>query len=246
MDLEPKLKGSEKSDRGSLRDGHPASLNARSMASPEGRIFLIGSILAMLYAVWLVSSFFATREHFEVYFGMTVSHVFFGRAAGMSFGYALDYGHPVVILVNLAIETILILLFYPLFVFSIRRLLVVGFLKRYMDRMREAAEANQAKIRRYGIPGLFVFVFIPFWMTGPLVGSVIGYMMGLRLWLNLSIVIGGTYFAILAWAVLLKELRDHLASVSAFAPFLLVVVVIAIVVLGRLLERTGRRRPDRH
>jgi hypothetical protein len=39
----------------------------------------------------------------------------------MSFGYALDYGHPVVISVNLAIETILISLFYPLFVFSIRR-----------------------------------------------------------------------------------------------------------------------------
>ena len=31
------------------------------------------------------------------------------------------------------------------------------------------------KLRKFGIAGLFVFVFAPFWMTGPVVGAIIGW-----------------------------------------------------------------------
>ena len=220
----------------------PITANAgrEGFASPEGRVFLIGSILGLIYIASLGASYFIDRENFHVYLGMTMAHLFFGRAAGMSFGYALDYGHPTVVTVNLAIETVMIMLLFPLFVFSVRKLLVIDALKRFMDRLHETAEANQDRIRRYGIAGLFVFVFIPFWMTGPIVGSIIGYLMGLRTWVNMSVVIGGTYIAIGVWALLLVELRDRMSAFTPFAPLLLVGIVILIVVVGRRLERSAR------
>ena len=209
-------------------------------ASPEGRVFLIGAFLGLIYLALLGLSYFIDRDNFQIYLGMTAAHLFFGRAAGMTFGYALDYGHAIVVPVNLAIETIMIMLLYPLFVFSVRKLIVINALEDFMHRMHETAMANEGRIRRYGIPGLFVFVFIPFWMTGPTVGAIIGYLLGLRTWVNMSVVLGGTYFAIGAWALILVELRHRISAFTPYAPLLLVAVMILIVVAGRVLERSAR------
>lgn len=54
---------------------------------------------------------------------MTATNIIFGRAAGISVGYTMGLDHIVVVTVNMLIETILVLLFYPLFVLSWRRLL---------------------------------------------------------------------------------------------------------------------------
>ncbi len=105
-----------------------------------------------------------------------------------------------------------------------------------MHRIEEAAETNEAKIHRYGIPGLLLFVCIPFWMTGPVVGSVIGFFLGLRPWVNMFVVLFGTTIASLGWAIFLKELHDRVADFSPFAPMILVLIIIAIVIVGYLLE----------
>ena len=148
-------------------------------ASPEGRVLLSGLALALVFIGWLGIRFLSAPEDFQVLVGMTATHVLFGRAAGMSFGYALGYGHGIVVSVNMTIETIMVMTCFPLFVLGWERMLVVPMIDKAMDRMRAAAEANRDTIRKYGIPGLFVFVCIPFWMTGPLVGSIVGYFLHL-------------------------------------------------------------------
>ncbi len=206
--------------------------------SPEHGILAAGAVLAFTYVGCLAATYFSMPEHFQAFVGLPITHIFFGRAAGISLGYALDYGFIPVVAVNLAIETVEVLLFYPMFVLSVRRFIVIDMLARLMERMHRTAEANQALIRRWGIPGLFCFVFIPFWMTGPLIGSVIGYLLGLRTWVNMTAVLGGTWFAILVWAGLLGGVQSRLAALSPLAPLLLVVVVIGVVVLGWFLGRT--------
>lgn len=212
----------------------------RAFTAVERRVLLAGLAVAFGYCIWLAATFAFAREHFHGYLGMTATHVLFGRAAGMAFGYALEYGHWIVVPVNMAIETVIVLLFYPLFVAGWRRLLIFDTLQRFMSRVREAAEANHGRIRRYGIPGLFVFVFIPFWMTGPVVGSVIGYLIGLRPWLNLTVVLGGTYVAIGIWGVLLKGMRDRAAEFGPYAPAAIVVLLALIAMIAHLLDRRRR------
>lgn len=209
----------------------------RPFHTTEGRILLSGLLLSLLYAIWLAASYFVSPNIFQVYVGMTATHILFGRAAGMSFGYSLDFGHLIVIPINLAIEIIMVMLIFPLFVLGWRNLLVIKALNNFMRRIEEAAEANEERIHRYGIPGLLLFVCIPFWMTGPVIGSVLGFFLGLRPWVNMFVVLFGTTIASLGWAILLKELHDRVADFSPFAPMILVLIIVAIVVAGYLLEQ---------
>jgi uncharacterized membrane protein len=218
-------------------------LHFRLLAEPEGQILLTGLGLATASVLVLTVGLFRSPDTAQLLMGMTASHVFFGRAAGMSFGYTLGFDHALVISVNMLIETILVLLFYPLFVFSWRRLLVLSFLKNFMERSRRAAEKNRDKIRKYGIPGLLVFVWLPFWMTGPLAGCIIGFLMGLRRWANMLVVLTGTFLAILGYAAVLKGLHNRLSLINPYAPFVLLALLVLIAIAAGLLHNGRNRKP---
>ncbi len=206
--------------------------------SSEGRCLLIGVALAFVFTLWLGIKLLLSPEDSQVLIGMTATQIMFGRAAGIAFGYSMGLGYSTVIPICVIIETILVLIFYPLFVFSWRHLLVIKRLKNIFERIRKVAETRKDTVRRYGIAGLFVFVWFPFWMTGPVVGCVIGFMIGLRIWLNMTVVLSGTYVAIIGWAVFLRQFHDRVASYSSYATIALLILLFIIIIVGHLLHRT--------
>ena len=216
----------------------PNQLKATLLASSEGRLLLVGVALAFIYTFWLGVKVLLSPEESQVLVGMTATGIMFGRAAGMAFGFSQELEPITVIPICIIIETILVLIFYPLFVFSWRHLLVINWLKNIFERIHKAAEAHKGKIQRYGIIGLFVFVWFPFWMTGPVVGCVIGFLLGLRVWLNITVVLTGTYVAIFGWAFFLRQFHDRVASYSSYAAMVLMALLVIIIIVGHLLHRT--------
>jgi Mn2+/Fe2+ NRAMP family transporter len=89
--------------------------------------------------------------------------------------------------------------------------------------------------------GLFAFVFLPFWMTGPVVGSVIGFLIGLKARHNLPIVLSATYAAVAVWAVFFERMNEWLAAYGRYAAFGLVLVV---AVAALALRVAWARRPN--
>ena len=244
-DIDPRSSNSENvndSEEKSKHQEDEQSLLKLLLTTPESRILALGIVIALLYIVGLALSWLWSTEKFYVLVTMTVTNIIFGRAAGMSVGYTMELGHSIVVLISMLIETILVLLFYPLFVFSWQRLLIIPALKNIMERTSKAAEAHHEKIRKYGIIGLFVFVWSPFWMTGPVVGCAIGILLGFRPWFTLIVVLSGTYLAITCWSFFLRGLHEHVASYSPFAPFVLLAIIIFIVVVIKFLH--GMRRRD--
>jgi len=211
------------------------------LTSSEGRLLLLGVALAFSYTAWLAVKLLLAPEESQVLAAMTATDIMFGRAACMAFGYSLGLGHGTVIFVCIVVETILVLVFYPLFVFGWEHLLVFKWLKRIMERTHQAAERHKEKIQKYGVIGLFVFVWFPFWMTGPVVGSVIGFLLGLPIWLNMAVVLGGTCAAIFGWAFFLRTLHGHVASYSPYAAMTLMVLLVVVIIAGHLLLRYPRR-----
>ncbi len=199
---------------------------------------LIGVALAFVFTLWLGIKLLLSPEDSQVLIGMTATEIMFGRAAGIAFGYSMGLGYSTVIPICVIIETILVLIFYPLFVFSWRHLLVIKRFKNIFERIRKVAETRKDTVRRYGIAGLFVFVWFPFWMTGPVVGCVIGFMIGLRIWLNMTVVLSGTYVAIIGWAVFLRQFHDRVVSYSSYATMALLILLFIIIIVGHLLHRT--------
>ncbi|MHC4435365.1 MAG: small multi-drug export protein [Planctomycetota bacterium] len=230
-----------------LNSQEPNRFKSTLLTSPEGRILLIGVTLAFAYIFWLGVKLLLSPEEFQVLIGMTAMDIMFGRAAAMAFGYSLYIGHAKVIPVCMILETILVLIVYPLFVFSWRHLLVLKGLKRVFESIRKSAEAHKDKVQRYGVIGLFAFVWFPFWMTGPVVGCVIGFLLGLRPWLNMTVVLSGTYLAILAWALalFLRRFHDSVAAYSSQAAMVLMVLLIVVIIAGTLLHKTLHENKNR-
>ena len=238
---EEKLEGMGEKIEQPASDSNSQQLNQLKvtlLTSSEGRLLLVGVALAFIYTFWLGVKLLFSPEDSQILIGMTATHIMFGRAAGMAFGYSLALGHRMVISTCIIIETIMVLIFYPLFVLSWQRLLVINWLKNIFERTRKAAEARKPIVRRYGIIGLFVFVWFPFWMTGPVIGCVIGFLLGLRVWLNMTVVLAGTYVAIFGWAFFLRQFHDRVASYSSYAAMVLMALLVIIVIIGHLLHRT--------
>jgi uncharacterized membrane protein len=229
-----------------LGSQEPNHLRGTLLTSSEGRILLVGVAMAFAYILWLGVILLVSPDEFQVLTGMTAMDIMFGRAAAMAFGYSLNLKQVKVIPICMVIETILVFIVYPLFVFSWRHLLVVKGLKKVFERIQKSAEAHKDKVQKYGIIGLFALVWFPFWMTGPVVGCVIGFLLGLRAWLNLTVVLSGTYLAILAWALFLRRFHDSVASYSSQAAMVLMVLLIVITVVGTLLHGTLRENKDKN
>jgi len=147
--------------------GTPERRRSWLLASTEGQLLLAGLAMACLLVVALGIAWHLFPDDILRYVAMTGLNLFIGRAAGMSFGYASGFTHEQVVPFNMLVETIQVLIVYPLFALSWRQLVELRRLKQYVARMHTVAESRSGMVRRFGIAGLFVFVFLPFWMTGP-------------------------------------------------------------------------------
>ncbi len=205
-------------------------------------MLLTGIGLSLAAVTSLAVTAVGSPAYSQLLAAVTATNLVFGRAAAISLGYAVGLDDVTVVLVNLLIETLLVLVFYPLFVFSWRQLFELKRLRRYMSAVRDAAERHREKIRRYGIIGLFLFVWSPLWMTGPVVGCAIGFLLGLHIRVTLSVVLGGTFVAMIAWAVVMRELNEQAARLSAVGPLVLFTVVVLIVAAAYLLRGRARKR----
>lgn len=211
------------------------------IASTEGQLLVVGLTLAGLLAFALGIGWHLFPDQFLSYLVMTSLTFFIGPATGMTFGYASGFTHEQVVPLNMLVETIQVLIVYPLFALSWRQLIELRRLKSYVARMQGAAESHSGVVRKFGIVGLFLFVFVPFWMTGPVVGSIVGFLIGLRPWVNVVVVLLATYIATILWALLLNELSAWAATFNQLAPYALVVALVLLFVAGHLWQRRRSR-----
>ncbi|MFV1997865.1 MAG: small multi-drug export protein [Acidiferrobacterales bacterium] len=207
------------------------------LATAEGRLLAAGIVLAITGLLVVAITALWQPQRASIMGAMAITNIAFGRAVSMSIGYAAGYGQAMVVTVNIVVETILVFLFYPLFVFSLKKLIVFPALKKLLDRLHDIAEQHEEKVRKYGIIGLLVFVWFPFWVTGPVIGSAIGYLLEFPIWLNLSVVLVGTYIAMIVWGYVLFSIQAHATELGSWIPVLIVVAILAIAIVGYYLYR---------
>ncbi len=210
----------------------------RLLAGAEGKLLAVGLAMALAIAaavgVGLMLAPAATLDYAAV-IGL---NLVVGRAAGMSYGIASGLAPLEVVLANVFVETTQVLVVYPLFVLGWQELIDTRRIAPMLDRLRAAAESGRGGVRRFGIAGLFVFVFMPFWMTGPVVGAIIGFLLGLRVAVNLAVVLSATTLAIVVYARFLDEVD---AWATALHPYAVFAVIVALAVLAWVVRRVLRR-----
>ena len=170
-----------------------------------GCFFILALFCAIFYSSYL-----------QQILSITATNIIFGRMAGLSIGIASQMDTTLLIAFNLFIESIMVLIFYPLFVMSWNKLDLISYqpLNQFMERSKKSAHKYEPVIKRYGVIGLILFVLTPFAMTGPVVGSFVGYLIGFPHYKTLLVVLFSTLVAIIIWVYLIKNFEETLIAYS--------------------------------
>lgn len=206
------------------------------ISSQEGKIFIVGLLLFITFLSIIIVVYLFSVDAANDLIAMSVTNFFFGRAAGISYGYSVEFSDRVIILMNIMIEFIMVMITYPLFVFSWNKSLNIKFLRHFFITVKREKLKYKTFFQKYGKYGLFLFVWFPFWMTGPVVGAIIGFLIGIKHYTTMFIVLCGTSLAIIIWAYFLRELIILLNQISANASYILLALFIIIAITLKVLK----------
>ncbi len=175
------------------------TIRGEFLRSEYGLIFALGC-LALIGSVGLLAVL-AYTDHpmWQSIFAMAVAHMIAGKGVSVVQGLAMGL-HPAIILILATVsDLVLMLLAYPVFVFAYEHFFETPLFQRHMRRVFESAQRSMDRIGRFKALGVFMFVWLPFWMTGVLAGSILGYSMGLKSWVTLVSAALGTFTSIVIW-----------------------------------------------
>lgn len=204
------------------------------ISKTEGRILLFGILLIILVFVSLALGYFIDQELSSLWAMMIITNIVVGRVPALSLGYASGGAHFDVILANYMAEMMMVLILYPLFVLSLKNLMHISWLDKYFTKVMTYQDAHKEYFDKYGKIGLFAFVFIPIWFTGPIVGSMIGYLIHIPHYKTIAIISFATLIAMTIWGYFLQEIVSFLALLEP-------IIIVSLVIIGIIVYYVVRK-----
>jgi uncharacterized membrane protein len=178
--------------------------------SKEKLILYFTATIFVVFIVFLLGLSFYDHKLSSSYISLIITNLLLGRVPSISLGNTLNLAMSSVVMINFITELVLSLFFYTLFLYSLKKTTIFPKLTNKLHMLKEKANEYKSYILKYGVFGLLAFVFMPFWMTGPVVGVILGEIMGFSLFKNLGTVFTGTFVAIYCWAILIEYFIDYI------------------------------------
>lgn len=202
------------------------------------------AILATLLVAWTILSSMSTSEGIAIAAGVgTMAYA--GKEAGIPVGLAAG-ANPVTMAVFVFATDLAITLFaYPLLRFAItvwieRR----GLIGAYLRHLRTAADRHRGFVLRHRTWGLLLFMLIPFAINGPLVGAVLGRLIGLRSSQILPTLIAAIAITTAGWSIVYTYGFQAAEAINPLYPKLITGAILAIVVAVGVVSILRARRAN--
>lgn len=208
-----------------------------SHKSIEAVILKYGCILFSLEATFYGFLWIYNPALFKKLIAMIGAVIVGGRVPAILVGLELELNQFTIILFLFIYNFIILMVIYPLMVLFHKNVFKGKFLGNIMNSTRKKAETKKNKIMKFGLAGLFVFVWFPFPWSGSIVGSTIGYLMGIPTRITLLTVVPAMLIGTISWTMgfrsffILTESPGKLIALS----------LIAVVLLASLLSRLRRK-----
>ena len=214
----------------------------RFIAEREGRIFLLGTALLLVWIAGMVALQQLDPDLWLKAVSIGFSTLVLGKPAAVA--QAIQAGLPPwsIVLYATYVDIVTVLIAYPVLVFSYRNLFERPLFARSMRRVFNSAQKNLGRFKRCKIAGVFAFVWVPFMMTGVVVGAVLGYLLGLRHWVTLATVSVGALAASVCWVYAYDILFGWLVHLHAGIPAALTAAIVLGIVLYRIRVLIKARR----
>ena len=201
------------------------------------RIHRIGWSIFLGWAAVLVVWAILDSEPYAHGWRLVLELLFLGRAVSIADGIASGFSSIYLMFQNGLEDIILLLVLYPWVVAAYEGVSGHRLLRGTIGRVRRTAEANRKVVEPWGVVGLWVFVFFPFWSTGALVGGVVGYLLGMRTWVVFTSVFAGHLLSVASLVWLFDSTREMLASFEQglvrFLPWAVLLALLLITLMWR-------------
>lgn len=112
-------------------------LQKRLFNTQEGLILILSLSLILFTAFTIGFFYFYDALFASKITTMIFTNIFIGRVPAISFGYASNLPHTVVIVFNIVAEMILVTLIYSIFVFSFKGVVKVKRLEEFLNKVQE-------------------------------------------------------------------------------------------------------------
>ena len=208
----------------------------------RGRIFVTGCAMLIAWMATIAILWRLQHHRWDDLLIMGFTQLMVGRAGAIA--HATQAGFNVAMRVFLAcyIDCMIVMIAYPILIFSYHNLLERRFFKQHMEPIFESARRSAARFRRSKIIGVFAFVWFPFFMTGVIAGSVLGYLLGLRPWVTIATVAVGTLSATVCWVFAYDTLFAWLGSVHRSIPIAVTAIIIVVLAVRRIMVERKREK----
>jgi uncharacterized membrane protein len=192
----------------------------------EGRLLLLGIFLSMALVLFLGIYGFIDFDTTKILFFVFITHIVGSRAGGIGLCIINGFSPFTTIAYNFYVEILIVCFTYSGFVLSTTNYLKIEWIKKFMDKLAAKAMEQKEKIKSYGWIGIFLFVMAPLPVTGPVVGSIIGYMIRIGLFRNFTATALGTLTANIAWCYGFEFLEQRFHMIQYVFGAIVVIVMI--------------------
>ena len=203
----------------------------------EGRILITGFFLTAVFIISVGIGLFQGMPAANTALLVLLAHSVGSRAGGIGIC-ILNGFHPLeTIALNFYVESLIVCYTYSGFVLTTYNAFKSAWIKRFMQRLSDKALEKKDKIERWGWIGVFAFVMAPLPVTGPVVGTIIGFMLKMRLFSNFSAAALGTLTATLAWCYGFDFLEQRFAMIQyVFAAICILIIIPYLKPLKRFID----------
>ena len=220
-----------------------ATVRREFLQSEEGRIFVIGCLMLMAWVGAAAILWRTENRWWNDVLTLGFAHMLAGKGVSIAQGVAAGMPGALIAFLAVYVDTMALFIIYPVLIFSYEHFVHAPLYQRHMKRVFDSAQKGIGRVGRFKIAGLFAFVWFPFWMTGVVVGAVLGFLMGMRTWIIMCTVILGTTSAVLCWVYAYDALFGWISVVDERIVKTAIVAILAMALVARLVRKKRPARP---
>jgi uncharacterized membrane protein len=199
-------------------------------------VLVFGSVLFGIEVVILAFFFIIDSSLAAKVLSMISANHLAGRMAFIGIG--LELGLPVsfVIFVIILYNTTYLMILNSLIVYFWDRTQKIKVIHNYVSSIKKKAEIRSQFLKKWRWIGIALFVWLPFHMTGAVMGSVIAYIEGYNIRKTLLIVLPSMWLGVFCWGLWFDDLYALIDRFGRGQTLLFTIILIALPLLVYLVS----------
>lgn len=123
---------------------------------------------------------------------------------------------------------------FPFVVLFKNRIVKGKLITHIVKNAEDTIEKHKNWVKPLGVIGVGLFVWIPLTMTGPVIGSVLGLLLGMSTPAIMVTVTVAGVFSALCWTYLFNFMFTWASSVNKFFPAIAVIIILGLILIIRI------------